>query len=465
MKFFLHTIISLCLLFIFLACKQNQAEEKSTRDFPQIVENDTLRVLTLNTSTSFFIYRDQPMGYHYEMISDFCLQHNLVPEIIIAHNASALLQMLLNGEGDVVAYNIPVTNALRDSIIYCGLEQISHQVLVQRAGQRDTILTDVTKLIGKTVTVIDNSKYHDRIVNLNNELGGGIIIETISRDTVVVEDLIRMVSNGVIRYTIADDYLARANQTYFRNLNVDLALSFDQRSSWIVQKNTPILADSLNSWFERANNRPIFQRITKRYFEEAKGYSIPGRGTFPTLLAPGTISIYDHYFKKFGKEFDIDWRLLAAISFQESRFDPEGHSWAGATGLMGLMPATAASFGVSADNLTNPETNIRIGAKYLKYLLNIFSSVENPTERLKLSLAAYNGGIGHIMDARALAQKYGANRDVWNDNVEKYVLLKRLERYYEDPVTQFGFLRGDETVNYVRNVMSFWEMYQGMISD
>jgi membrane-bound lytic murein transglycosylase F len=460
-----HKIITLCLLLTFFACKQQRNEEKSAHDFPQIVESDTLRVLTLNTSTSFFMYRDQPMGYHYEMISDFCLQHNLVPKIIIAHNAAALWQMLLNGEGDVVAYNIPVTNALKDSIIYCGLEQISHQVLVQRTERRDTILTDVTELIGKTITVIDNSKYHDRIMNLNNELGGGIIIETIGRDTIVTEDLIRMVSNGIIHYTIANDYLARANRTYFRNLNVDLALSFDQRSSWIVRKDTPILADSLNSWFERTNNKPVFRRITKRYFEEAKGYSIPGRGAFPTLLAPGTISIYDHYFKKFGEEFDIDWRLLAAISFQESRFDPEGRSWAGATGLMGLMPATAASFGVNADNLTNPEMNIRIGAKYLEYLLNIFSSVENPTERLKLSLAAYNGGIGHIMDARALAQKYGANRDVWDDNVEKYVLLKRLERYYEDPVSQFGFLRGGETVNYVRNVMSFWEIYRGMISD
>src|SRR5690554_2881038 len=136
-------------------------------DFPVIVHSDTLRVITLNSSTSYFIYRDQPMGYHYEMIRDFCAHHGLTPRITVAANIPSMLRMLLEKEGDVIAYNMPVTNALRDSVIYSGLSQVSHQVLVQRAVHGDSMITDVTGLIGKQVTVLAGSRYLDRLVNLN----------------------------------------------------------------------------------------------------------------------------------------------------------------------------------------------------------------------------------------------------------------------------------------------------------
>jgi len=434
-------------------------------DFPAIVESDTLSVLTFNTSTSYFIYRDQPMGYHYDMISQFCRQHSLVPKITVAENWGAIVRMLKDGVGDVIVYNMPVTNQLRDSILYCGLQQISHQVLVQRVQHTDSMITDVTELIGKKITVVEGSKHHDRIINLNNELGGGIIIEMISGDTTLVEDLIRMVSRGEIEYTIADDVLGKFNQTYFRNLDVHLPVSFDQRSSWMVREDTPILADSLNSWFERSVAEPAYLRIIKRYFEVAKGYSDFDIPTFASNLKAGVISPYDIYFKQYGKEFGIDWRLLASVSYQESTFDSEGSSWAGAKGLMGLMPLTAESLGVDSLEILDPEKNIRAGTEYLKMLINVFSVIDNKDERIKMSLAAYNGGIGHIFDARALAEKYGSDEDVWEGSVEKFIQLKRLEQYYNDPVSKNGYFRGDETVDYVIDVMARWEYFRDKIKE
>ena len=434
-------------------------------DFPAIVESDTLSVLTFNTSTSYFIYRDQPMGYHYDMISQFCRQHSLVPKITVAENWGAIMRMLKDGVGDVIVYNMPVTNQLRDSIVYCGLQQISHQVLVQRVQHTDSMITDVTELIGKKITVVEGSKHHDRIINLNNELGGGIIIEMICGDTTLVEDLIRMVSRGEIEYTIADDVLGKFNQTYFRNLDVHLPVSFDQRSSWMVREDTPILADSLNSWFERSVAEPAYLRIIKRYFEVAKGYSDFDIPTFASNLKAGVISPYDIYFKQYGKEFGIDWRLLASVSYQESTFDSEGSSWAGAKGLMGLMPLTAESLGVDSLEILDPEKNIRAGTEYLKMLINVFSVIDNKDERIKMSLAAYNGGIGHIFDARALAEKYGSDEDVWEGSVEKFIQLKRLEQYYNDPVSKNGYFRGDETVDYVIDVMARWEYFRDKIKE
>ncbi|MGI6047474.1 MAG: transglycosylase SLT domain-containing protein [Petrimonas sp.] len=445
------------LIVALFSCKRSQ---EAVYDFSQIAENDTLWVITLNTSTSYFIYRDQEMGYHYDMIKNFADEHGLQLQLVVAQNPSLLVQMLQNGIGDVIAYNVPVENSLKDSILYCGLSEISHQVLVQRAGRNDTVLKDVTELIDKDVYVMRGSKYEQRMRNLNQELGGGVRLQYADKDTLVVEDLIRMVSAGEIFYTVADEYIARLNHTYFHNIDIGLQVSFDQRTSWAVRKDTPVLADSLNAWFKRVNRAPNYLRLTKRYFEEAKGFHSDNQSTFVTMLAPGQISPWDHYFKRYGKQFGIDWRLLASVSYHESTFDPDGQSWAGAGGLMGVMPATANSLGITADDLFVPETNIRVGAGYLKKMIDTFSSIENESERIKMALASYNGGIGHVSDARALAEKYEADKNVWEGNVEKYIQLKRLEQYYKDPVCKAGYFRGDETVNYVRNVMSRWMVYR-----
>ncbi|MDR2816762.1 MAG: transglycosylase SLT domain-containing protein [Proteiniphilum sp.] len=456
-------LFSLLPLILCLSCGKWGRREKGY-DFPRILQADTLRVLTLNASTSYFIYRDQPMGYHYDMIRDFCNHHGLVPDIIVAGNTRVMLQMLHDGKADMIAYNIPVTNALKDSVLYCGLRQISHQVLVQRAGRGDTLLTDVTGLIGKQVTVAGQSKYRDRINNLNNELGGGVLIDTVDSDTITAEDLIRMVSRGEIAYTVADDDLAMLNHTYFGNLNVDLSLSFDQRASWVVRKDTPLLADSLNGWIENRSSGPAFLRIIKRYFEETKGYSDSGKPAFREISGHGVISPFDSYFKRYGKESGIDWRLLASVAYQESSFDTEGQSWAGAIGLMGLMPATAASLGTEENQLIDPEKNIRTGTEYLKNLLHVFRFINDADERIKMALAAYNGGIGHVSDALALTRKYGGDDKVWEGNVERYLQLKRLEQYYMDPVCKNGYFRADETINYVRDVIDRWEIYKKSLS-
>lgn len=449
------------LLLSFAACKQPTTQPE-VDDFARIQASDTLRILTLNTSTSYFLYRDQPIGYQFEMIRNFCEENDLEPKVIVANNISSLYDMLLQGDGDVVAYDMPLANEWKDSVIFCGLQQISHQVLVQRNSPADSVVKDVAHLVDKTITVMNDSKYLHRLQNLNTELGGGIKVNVFDKDTAVVEDLIRMVSQSEIDFTIADDQLAQLNQTYFGNLNIKVPVSFDQRSSWIVRKDSRVLADSLNAWFARSSSKPTYSNIVKRYFEEAKGYhkeELDGQHlVFET--APGKISPFDGFFQKYGKEYNIDWRLLASLSYYESTFKTDGKSWAGARGLMGLMPATAKSMGLDPKDLGHPESNIRVGTKYLRVLIDKFSSVEDDNERIRLALASYNAGIGHVSDARALASKHGANKNIWHGNVERYLELKHLEQYYSDPVCKAGYFRAGETINYVRNVMERWQIYK-----
>lgn len=455
--------ILLIIIFLFSGCKSKSGDEgdetiSKVWDFNQIKKSDTLTVITLNSSVSYFIYKDEPMGYDYDLCKDFCDEHGLELKIKIAENSTRLLEMLANGEGDLVAYPISIQNELKDSILYCGPEQISHQVLVQRADKGDTLITDQTELIGKEIYVKHNTKYHQRLVNLDAELGNGIIIRDIEKDTITTEDLIEMVSEGKIKYTVSDEYIARLNKTYYRNINVSLPLTFEQRSSWVVRRNTPKLAKELDKWIEENSYKPTYRALIKKYFELSKlpfGEDIQ----YSTHVPAGHISPFDNMFKKHAEGSGFDWRLLAAIAFQESRFETNLTSWAGATGLMGLMPQTAVAMGISVEDRTDPDLSIMASVKLLRQLSRLYSKIEDPYERIKFILAAYNGGQGHVADARALTTKYGGNSSVWSE-VEKYLALKNNPEYYNDPVVKNGYFRAGETTNYVRIVLSNWEKFK-----
>ena len=462
-----YYIIIICLLLldgmIYFFCFGNKKNKNENQlvysDLPEIKEAGQLIILTLFSSVSYFIYKGEELGYEYELIRSFAESQNLKLNIKIAENENRLLQMLQAGEGDIVVYNIPITNRNKENFIFCGREVINRQVLIQRANAKDTILTDVTQLLGKDVWVIDKTKYYNRLVNLNDELGGGINIKDIEKDTVSVEDLIAMVSTGEIPYTLSDEDIAKLNRTYYSNINAKLAVSHPQRSSWVVNKASPQLAKALYEWFVNNKNTPRYRAIMKKYFEMSK---MPGEAPAP-ILGNGKISIYDDIFKKYASQIGWDWKLLASIAYQESKFKLSETSWAGAVGLMGLMPSTAQTFGITIEERELPEPSVKAGVDLIKALQRSFSKIENKDQQIKFILAAYNAGSAHIYDAQALAKKHGKNPYLWDEHVVECLKWKRLPEYYNDSVCKFGYFRGTETLNYVRHVIDRWEYYKEKI--
>ena len=236
------------LLFCILSCRNKQViitEDTSAHDLEQIKDSGELVVLTLYSSTSYFIYRGQDMGFQYELSEQFAKNLGVKLRIEVAKNVPELIRKLLNGEGDLIAYNIPITKELKDSLIYCGEEVITHQVIVQRNTGKIKPLKDVTELIGKDIYV-KPGKYYERLVNLDKELGGGIHIHKVTNDSITAEDLITQVAQGKIPYTVADNDVAKLNATYYPNLNTGLSISFDQRAAWAVRKDCPQLAEAAN---------------------------------------------------------------------------------------------------------------------------------------------------------------------------------------------------------------------------
>ena len=455
-----HYVLFILILFTLLGltggCKERKAKtlKATPNDLPQLKDSGRLVVLTLYNSTSYFIYRGQEMGFQYELAQQFAQSLGLKMEVKVARNVADMERKLINGEGDLIAYNLPITKEGKNRVTYCGNEIITHQVIVQQTGRQTRPLKDVTELIGKEVYV-KPGKYYERLVNLNQELGGGILIKKVTSDSIGVEDLIAQVSEGKIQYTVADNDIARLNATYFPNLNIHLSISFDQRSSWAVRRDCPLLAQAANEWQKNNATSPAYTASMKRYFETSK--SLPHS---PILsLREGKISHYDELFKKYAKEINWDWRLLASLAYKESNFDTTAVSWAGAKGLMQLMPSTAHAMGMPPGKEQNAEESIKAAVKYLGITTKSFMQIPEP-ERIHFVLASYNSGLGHVLDAMALAEKYGKKKYVWKDNVEKYILLKSQEEYFTDSVCKYGYFRGTETYTFVRDIMGRYEQYK-----
>jgi membrane-bound lytic murein transglycosylase F len=294
--------------------------------------------------------------------------------------------------------------------------------------------------------------------NLSEEIGGDIHIIEVDESP---EQLIAMVSEGELPFTVCDNNIAMVNSRYYQNLDVSMPVGLQQDLAWAVQKGSTTLLKELNNWLSGFTQSPKYKRLYARYFESNKSLEIVESDFY--AINTGKISPYDEYIRQYSEKVGWDWRLTASLIYQESRFKTNLTSWAGAWGLMQLMPATAKRFGV--DTISSPRDQIRAGTEFIEWLDKLFSDIKNEDERVKFILAAYNIGPGHIIDARNLARKLGANPDVWVNNVDRCLLSKSNPKYYNDPVVKFGFCRGTETYNYVTEVLERYEHYRNIVGN
>ncbi len=415
---------------------------------------DTLRVGTLYSPTSFFIYRETEMGYDYDLVSRFAADKGIAIKLEVASSLAGVVQMLDSGLIDLIAYEVPVTAEYLEHVLPCGIENVTSQVLVQPKKSTAERITDVTQLVGKEVYVEENSKYHHRLLNLNDELGGGIVIKPINRDTLITEDLIAMVSAGEIPLTVVDSDIARLNKTYYNDLDITLDISFAQRSAWGVAPENSWLADTINAWSHQAKPRQAQAALLKRYYEMSKVTP----GVYTIDFSKGRMSPFDGLFRRHAASIGWDWRLLSSMGFAESRYDSTQVSWAGARGMMQLMPATARAYGLSLEEMVGNEASVSTAAKVIRSLdRSLARYVTNAEERKKFVIAAYNSGLAHILDAIALADKLGYDSQVWDGVVSDVLLLKSKPEYYNDPVCKYGYFRGRQTYDYVKTVYACYD--------
>ena len=427
-------------------------------DLPEILQKGKLTVLAENSSTSYFIYKGKKMGFEYEILKLFAEEIGVELEIKVVQNLDSLISMLNRGEGDLIACNYTVTRERNKVISFSTPFLQSQQVLVQRKPQgwekmkeaewKALMLNNPVQLAKKNIQVWQNSSYYERLVHLQEEIGDTIYFEGL-QGNIGGEELIEMVSDGIIDYTITEDNVAKVNEQFFDNLYTGLELSVEQKLAFGLRKASHLLKVKLDEWLDGFMEKSTYKYIKKKYFESPK-FSQGARKDY-TSLNGTSISQFDKAFKAAGEKSGWDWRLLAAISYQESKFNPTALSFGGAYGMMQFMPNTGPHYGVYPDS--PPDVQIMGGAKKLMADEKFWTDVTDVLERKKFAMASYNAGRGHIKDAQRLAKKHGLNPHIWDDNVEKMLLNLSKQEYYQDEVVRHGMMRSKITYHYVNAVM------------
>ena len=461
------------------------------RDLGDILERDTLVALTSYTSTSYFLYRGQPFGFEYELLRDFAEDQDVVFDIQVVPRDS-ILYYLNSGRGDIAAARLePVEEDTSEFGFTRNLYE-TQPVVVQSEAPLDTTEVETPEvpaaiaervqqgaagdvpaepiqirarrvrrpadLAGQAVFVPEDDPNVSRLIEVQNQISG--TIEVIEVDT-TSEALIRNVAVGNIELTVAQENVALLEESYYENLLVQPAIGAPHGVAWAVRNNAPQLRQALDEWIVENRDTRRWNQLYRKYYVDRRGYRDRIETGFLTART-GNLSGYDDLLKRYAPGVGWDWRLLASQMYQESRFEPRARSWAGAMGLLQIMPATARDLGLA--DAYDPESNVEAAVRYLKWLEDNYwaDEIADPQERIKFILASYNAGAGHVMDARRLAEAEGGDPRVWED-VAFWLLQKSDPAVYGRPEVRHGFARGLEPVHYVSIILERYAHYQQFV--
>ena len=451
---------------------QNSKSTKTIkRDLKQIQKSGVLKAITTYSPTGYFLYRGQTLGFEYEMLNKFANKLGVRLEIVLASDVDSLIAMLNQGKGDIISTGYTITAERKKQIDFTNPYLITHQTLIQKKPAnwrkltldniKKQVITDVVDLIGDTVSVRKETSFYYQLANLSQTLGDTIYINILP-GALTVEETIKMVNDGEIKYTIADDNIASIHKSYYPDLYVETPISLSQRIAWAVRKNSNDLLKELNYSLNNYKKSTEYNVIYNKYFKNRRTFNKIISSEYYTETT-GKISKYDDLVKKYANTYGWDWRLVKSVIYQESMFDPNNKSWTGAEGLMQIMPATAKELGIN--DVTDPDQNIKGGLKYLKNMYNYWSSVPDSIQRIKFALASYNCGYGHVIDAKSLAKKYKNDTLNWDNGVDEFILKLSKPKYYHDPIVRSGYVRGSEPYNYVNEIFERYQHYKDFVEE
>jgi membrane-bound lytic murein transglycosylase F len=444
-------------------------ENSVDTDLDDIKKTGVLKALVVYSSTSYFLYKGQAMGFEYELLKRLADHLDLDLELVVSDDLDSQFEVLNRGDVDLIAHGMTITNQRKWEVDFTEYLYLTKQVLVQRkpdnyrqiswSALQKQLVHDPIELIDDTVSIRRNSAYYERLQSLSNEIGGNIIIDTLDSKLSTAE-IIEMVADGKIKYTVADENLAKINASYNPILKIDVPISFSQRIAWVTRKKAKKLRKAVNKWIRTERKEVTYNVIYNKYFKNQRTFKRRIKSDYYSLKN-NQISPYDAIVKKYANPIGWDWRLLASQIYQESRFDPLAKSWAGAEGLMQIMPNTAMLLDI--EDITNPEESIRGGATYLDLLYKRFSDIPDSLNRILFTMAAYNCGYGHIRDAQLLAQENGLDQNIWSDHVEKMLLALSKPKNFNKAFIKNGYVRGKEPVNYIKQIFERYDHYKKFI--
>lgn len=414
-------------------------------DIGQIRERGSLIVLTLNSPTTWYIGRDDvPRGPEYQMASAFADSLGVKPEFMVKNSVGELLTSLAAGEGDMVAAGITRTASRQERFEFGpDYQEVRQQVVCRHGGLHPKSAAD---LVGVRLRVVADSSYEELLQTLHAD-NSDIVWQSDKKNG--TEQLLRQVWRGELDCTVADSNIVAINRRYFPNLVIAFDLSEAQPLAWVVPPGADKLRKTMLAWQEHWREQGHLKQLMTRYYDHAEVFDYVDTRTYLRRID----SIYPRYEKLFNKvadAHDLPPLLLAAQAYQESHWNPRATSQTGVRGIMMLTRSTAAELDV--DNRLDPTESIAGGARYLASMERRLPDSIHEEDRIWFALAAYNVGLGHVRDARRLAERLGRDPNRWNDLAKVLPLLGE-RRYFS--TLKHGYARGAEPVRYIRRIRNY----------
>ena len=466
----IKTLVILGFFFFFLTSCQNTPlpDEGETKPVDTLTVMQHLREkgkLVAVTNCEAINYNTQsgkPSGFEYELLSDFCNANDLELVMLVNENLDSCFCLLDSCKVDMVAIGIGANKDMKRRYLLTNPILMQRSVLVQRLPKdwnkmstanevENQLLRSSVDLAGKTIHLPKGSHEVKLLEHLSDQIGDTIYI--VECDSLNSVDLVQAVASDEIDYTVVEEYVARMASIGLRGLDTKLNVSVEQPLGWAVYNHDgdSSLLLALNSWIDNFEQRNL-NRILAKYVNKGNVFGSP-------RPKQGELSGFDAIIKKTAKNIGWDWRLLASLIYQESHFKLDLESEKGAFGLMQLMPVVMEKYGITYES--TPEEQLEAGGQLISYLDDCLENkVTDSVERVKFVLAAYNSGLGHVYDAQRLAEKYGKYPDVWDNNVDYFILNKSKKQYYNDTCCKAGYLRGTETYRFVEEVLDRYYQYQ-----
>jgi membrane-bound lytic murein transglycosylase F len=411
----------------------------------RIIESGELTVLTRNNAHCYYTYRDTQMGFEYDLARAFS-NYLGVQLKVVTTSWEELIPALNEGKGDCIAASLSILPSREKYVDFSNEYLGIQQKAIIHAGHPQ--IKKLKDLEGKTIHVRSGTSYEERLNNLKDD---GLNINIKLYDDMPTEELISMVAEKEIDLTIADSNIALLNRRYYPDVKIALSIGEPQSLGWAVRKGEKALLKKINSFFKKIKKDGTFAKIHNKYYANVEIFDYLDLKKYHQRLET-RLPKYKEIIRQAAKKNGFDWRLIASVIYQESHFNPKARSFTGVEGIMQLTKTTAMEMGVK-DRL-NPTASIRAGVRYLKKLYERYKEAKDP-DRMLITLASYNVGRGHVLDAQKIAKEKGLNPNSWAA-LEEILPLLRYPKHYKK--TKYGYCRGTEPVRYVKRILTYYDI-------
>ncbi|MDH5190788.1 MAG: membrane-bound lytic murein transglycosylase MltF [Gammaproteobacteria bacterium] len=409
-----------------------------------------LAVATRNSPTTYYEGSEGSSGFEYDLVKRFADELGVELEITIPQSLDRIISMVTNNEIHFAAAGLTVTDARKQIMRFTSPYQHVTQQLIYRTRTGLARPRKITDLFGREIEVVADSSHAERLKTLKEKYPE---LDWEENTDLNSEELLDLVSENMLDHTIADSNEIAINRRFYPELRIAFNISPKEPIAWAFPKsNDNSLFNAATLFIDNMRRNGEIERILERYYGHVMNFDYVGTRTYKNHINRRLPS-YREQFEKAGKENGIDWRLLAAMAYQESHWNPRARSPTGVRGLMMLTQNTAKLMKI--ENRLDPAQSIDGGSRYIKRMIEKIPEQIKEPDRTWMAMASYNVGYGHLEDARVITQIRGGNPDSWNDVKENLPLLTR-KKWYKN--TKHGYARGWEPVRYVENIRSYYDL-------